>query len=286
MKSQFECRIARCGQLFGIGLLLGTTIAATSIAQAPPTAKPSNPTQQVSAQAADEAPPPVIPAALLSPAQRAPVPPLVSYRNGQLTIIAENCNLGDILEEVHRLTGVQIDLPASASSERMAARLGPGLMREVLTSLLSSTDFNYIMQAADDDPDAVQSLLLMPRSKENSKPATNSPSWAQRRNARPPEPVADAGDTSSSPEAPAPAAAASASETPVSAPADAQGTGPSDAPMQADAGTTPGAATTDVSQQSVSPSDQVMQGLRRLYEQRRQMQEQQNQRPAGSGTPQ
>jgi hypothetical protein len=264
-------------------MVLGMTIAATSIAQPAPTVKSAATVSPVSVPVSEEPLPPVVPATALSPAQRPAVAPLVTYRDGQLTIIAENCNLGDILEEVHRLTGVQVDLPPAASQERMAARLGPGPTREVLTSLLSSTDFNYIMQAADDDPNQVQSVLLVPRSQGGIKPAAASaPSRTQHQNQRRTE---TASDSSDGPGPDATVSTASAGDN--APPADNQGPATPDAPTQAETTPTPAPtpATATVDAQSISAGDQMMQGLKRLYEQRRQMQEQQNQQRSG-GTPQ
>jgi len=91
--------------------------------------------------------------------------PEVTYENGQLSITASNSTLGDILKAVRVVMGADIDIPPKASRERMAANLGPGPAREVLSSLLSWTDYNYLIQASDSDPDGVQSILLTARTK-------------------------------------------------------------------------------------------------------------------------
>lgn len=91
--------------------------------------------------------------------------PEVTYENGQLSIMASNSTLGDILKAVRAVMGADIDIPPKASRERMAANLGPGPAREVLSSLLSWTDYNYLIQASDSDPDGVQSILLTARTK-------------------------------------------------------------------------------------------------------------------------
>jgi hypothetical protein len=285
MTRQFQFRLAHVGQLLAVGCVLATTIAATSIAQPPPGSTVKSPTEvatlPIEAQQDASAAETTVP---MTPAQMPPVAPQVSYRDGQLTIIAENCSLGDILREVHRLTGVQIDLPAAASAERMAARLGPGSTRDVLTSLLGSTDFNYIMQAADDDPNEVQSLLLMPRTKDSPATAGQVPPsrWAQRRPSRVTQPVSEASENSEVPPIMqvSPADPAETSQE-VTTPAEGQPTPPSTSSIQADLGS---ASSTPVA--DMSPTEQMMQGMKRLYEQRRQMQEQQNQKTSGSAAPQ
>jgi hypothetical protein len=104
----------------------------------------------------------------LTPEQMPPVVPQVSWDGEQLSISAENSTLGSILEAVKQTLGTEIDVPAAASGERIVVHLGPGPAREVLSSLLTATSFDYIIQAADDNPQSVQSILLTPRSKPGS----------------------------------------------------------------------------------------------------------------------
>src|SRR5689334_9678548 len=65
----------------------------------------------------------------------APVPPQVSYQNGQLTIVAPNSTLGDILRAVHKQTGAEIEVPEA--KERVVTHLGPGPARDVVADLLN-----------------------------------------------------------------------------------------------------------------------------------------------------
>src|SRR6266478_1907461 len=94
----------------------------------------------------------------------------VSYEDGQLTIVAENSKLGDILAAVSERMGADIELPASASDERIWVRLGPGPARRVLAALLGGTDLDYIIQASETDPEGIQSVLLTPRTKASGAP--------------------------------------------------------------------------------------------------------------------
>ena len=57
----------------------------------------------------------------------APVPPQVSYQNEQLTIVAPNSTLGDILRAVRKQTGAEIEIPvgAGAGSDSSGTRAGP-----------------------------------------------------------------------------------------------------------------------------------------------------------------
>jgi len=94
------------------------------------------------------------------------VPTKISYTNGQLKIDAFNSTLAEVLTKVAALTGVNIEIPPGAQSERMpVVELGPGPARQVLASLLSDSTFDYLIQSSSVDPDKLQSVLLMPREK-------------------------------------------------------------------------------------------------------------------------
>jgi len=97
------------------------------------------------------------------PADLPPNPPKVTCDGGQLTISAQNSTLGAVLNAIRGCTGAEIDVPAEASGERLFAELGPGPVRAVLSDLLSSTDFNFVIKASPSDPQKVQMVLLNPR---------------------------------------------------------------------------------------------------------------------------
>ena len=92
-----------------------------------------------------------------------PQPPEVVWDGKQLTIDAENSKLSDILLAVRAKTGASVDFPGGATSERVAVHLGPAPVREVLSSLLYGPDFDYVIQAADDDEDGLGSVVVTQR---------------------------------------------------------------------------------------------------------------------------
>jgi hypothetical protein len=59
-------------------------------------------------------------------------------------------------------------MPASTSRERVAVHLGPAPIREVLSSLLYGTNFNYVIQSAEDDDSAVGKVILTAREGDKS----------------------------------------------------------------------------------------------------------------------
>jgi len=97
-----------------------------------------------------------------TPEQMPSQPPTVTYQNGQLAIVAPNSTLSDILHAVRNKTGADIDIPPGAN-ERVVSSFGPGPARDVLTSLLNGSHFNYVMVGTVADPNAVAQVILTPR---------------------------------------------------------------------------------------------------------------------------
>lgn len=131
--------------------------------------------------------PPPLPAYTPAPLQPLPldqvpaVAPRVKYAGGELTIVAHNSTLGDVLKAVRQQTGAELDIPPNAS-ERVVADLGPGPARDVIAQLLNGTHFNYVMVGSATDPTAVQSIVLTPKSggSETTTSAANRPGAPQR----------------------------------------------------------------------------------------------------------
>jgi hypothetical protein len=236
--------------------------------------------------------------------EQAPVkPPQVTYEDGQLTIIAENAKLSDVMSAVRACTGADVDLPASASGERIWVRLGPGPARKILATLLGGTKLDYVIQASETDPDGIRNVWLTTRTETpsatsaragtlpGSQPGRPLPprlSDSERRivrnrpaeDANPPEEAVTPDNSPATPPAPAstgaPAAsadaAAPAGTQPQAAPADGA---PASAPAQpapADATPTPAAQGADSSKAPADATGQMIQTLQNMYEQRKQMQ--------------
>jgi hypothetical protein len=89
----------------------------------------------------------------------AAVPPQVSFENNQLTIVAPNSTLGDILRAVRKSTGAEIDVPTAP--ERVVTHLGPGPAREIVADLLNGSRFNYVLLGAPGDDTALTRVVLV-----------------------------------------------------------------------------------------------------------------------------
>jgi hypothetical protein len=108
-------------------------------------------------------PPPEQPTQPLRPSQMPPTTPQVTYRDGLLSILAENSTLADILVAVRKQTGAAIDMPASASNERVVMRIGPAPPRDVVSALLSGSPFDYVIVGAQDSPTALRRVIVSSR---------------------------------------------------------------------------------------------------------------------------
>jgi len=86
----------------------------------------------------------------------------VEFRNGKLKIVADHASLAAVLNEVHRQMGTQVSLPAGAGMDQVFVSLGPAGPREVLTSLLNGSHFNFIIVGSDSDPAQLRSVILTP----------------------------------------------------------------------------------------------------------------------------
>ncbi|HVO59839.1 MAG TPA: hypothetical protein VMT53_02830 [Terriglobales bacterium] len=143
--------------ILALGLSVCAQTAPKSKKQKPKAAKvvESQAPETAAATSTPPAPPP-------TPEQMPPRPPTVTYQNGQLSIVAPNSTLSDILQAVKTKTGATIDVPAGAN-ERVMSRFGPGPARDVLAALLNGSHFNYVMIGSDANPASVAQVILTPR---------------------------------------------------------------------------------------------------------------------------
>jgi hypothetical protein len=198
-------------------------------------------------------------------------PPLILFKGGELSIVAENSLLSEVVSGLRTALGAEVDLPEGVASERIWVHLGPGSAKNVLQALFGSTEMNYVIQASETDEKGIRSVLLTLRSKsaEPSAPDSQLARGARQRalptvsetpeQAPPPEPVVTAEAAPEGPPSP-----------PAVVPVSTNGLRPvSGVPVAPVAlSFTP----------SAGSSQQMIQQLQSMYELRRQMQ-QQNQKP-------
>ena len=76
----------------------------------------------------------------------------VQFKNGLLSIQSNGCSLQALLQAVQESAGIEIEIPASAAQVPVIANFGPGEPADVITSLLSSTKYNYFLVGGNRSP--------------------------------------------------------------------------------------------------------------------------------------
>ncbi|HEY1801140.1 MAG TPA: hypothetical protein VGG46_09420 [Terriglobales bacterium] len=125
--------------------------------------------------AKQQAPPPqaaapVAPPTPLTLEHMPATPAQVTYQNSQLTILARNSTVGDILRAVRKQTGANVDAPPNAT-QRVVGQFGPGSPRDVLASVLDASGFNYVLLGSPANPNGLEHVIITAKSNE---PVTNA----------------------------------------------------------------------------------------------------------------
>jgi hypothetical protein len=216
----------------------------------------------------------------LQPGKQPARPLQVTYEDGQLTIDADNVPLSEILSQVRKALGADIKIPPGVADQRMWVQFGPGPARRILRDLLDATDLDYVMQASDKDEDGILSVSLSTRAKglDSGLPTSSTLAAAKRH----PQPVVSSPPEYSEPETQSVSEAAVASGSvasepvaPVSSPTPAETRAAAAASLQPSRDTAGPVSTAPL----VGSAEQMAQQLQNLYQRRRQLQVQQNQRP-------
>ncbi len=163
--------------LLGVVVLYGGVVCpVVSLADTAPT--------QTHHRAKKPAPLPPLPSGPTGPVQQvpldslSPVPPQVTYQNEQLTIVAPNSTLGDILRAVRKQTGAEIDVPSAP--ERVVTHLGPGPARDVLAELLNGSRFNYVLLGSPTNDALLTRVVLVVKTGPENVSTPDTPSLAEQ----------------------------------------------------------------------------------------------------------
>lgn len=144
--------------LFCVFVLCGVTSAAAQTPHRMKSRKMSLTAPAAQPQAApqlQQTPPPAV-----TPEHGPSSPPDVSFQRGQLTIVARNSTMSDVLNAVRQKTGANVDMPAG-SSERVVGQFGPGAPRDVMAQLLNGSHYDYVLLGSPADPGALKKIMLM-----------------------------------------------------------------------------------------------------------------------------
>jgi hypothetical protein len=177
-------------------------------------------------------------------------PPRISFSNGELTVLANNSSLSDIVTGIERAIGARVE-GTPPDTERVFGQFGPASSRDVLNDLFSGSKYDFILVGGLDDPGAVQKIILSPH---GTTPTVNTMASNQ---ARQPQNNNDEDENDSS---------AQVSEAPSEVP-NVQSEAPPQPPPSS-----------GQQQQQVKTPEQLLQELQRLRQQQQQQQPQQNPR--------
>lgn len=150
-------------QISLLNLLLCLSLASTATSQKHATRKKPSPAKPPAAPVAapqETQPQPQLPPA--TPEHGPASPPDVRFQGGQLTIVARNSNMSDVLNQVKQKTGASVDMPA-ASNERVVGQFGPGAPREVMAQLLNGSHYDYVLLGSPGEPTGLNKIVLMAR---------------------------------------------------------------------------------------------------------------------------
>lgn len=111
---------------------------------------------------------PTQPGAVGQPAQPnpigPPVAPVVTFRDGLLTVQALNSNLSSVVTAIRNKTGIEFE-GAENVSERVAISMGPAPEGDVLAAIFSGSKYDFLAIGRADSPNIVQRVILTVKNK-------------------------------------------------------------------------------------------------------------------------
>jgi hypothetical protein len=107
-------------------------------------------------------------------AASAPPGTVVTYRDGLLTIDAENISLAALLQLIAEKTGAVIDVPKGTAQEHIFEHAGPDTANAVLQRLLNGSPFNFIIVSSPLNPNQPAQVLLSLHTPDTDAPVVAS----------------------------------------------------------------------------------------------------------------
>ena len=187
----------------------------------------------------------------------------VVYSGGQLTIIADNSSLNQILRDVSRQTGMKIT--GGVADQRVFGKVGPGAPGGILSSLLDGTGSNMLLR--ENSAHTPVELVLTPRGGGATPPgpfASGADDDAPAIDESPAHPAAPPSQQSQGPPQPSAPQASGFGGGPVAVPAAGPGAAPGSEPPQSTIHGNP------QSPNGVLTPQQIFQQLQQLQQQQQQ----------------
>lgn len=118
----------------------------------------------------------------LTPGEKMPSPPRVSFSQGQLTVIADNSSMQEVLDAIHGATGSQFDVQRGSGDNRVFGKFGPGPVSKVVGDLLKGGGISYILVSSPANPGGLQRAMLMGKAVAPPPITAQPPQAAQNNN--------------------------------------------------------------------------------------------------------
>jgi hypothetical protein len=119
----------------------------------------------------------------------------VDFRDGKLSVIADDAELGKVLHQIGESTGASVEVAPEITGERVIAHLGPGPAAEIVATLLNSPRIDFILMGSEDES-SIKRLIVR-------RKASFGKELPQSRPAQPPATQPEASATEAQPEPPA-----------------------------------------------------------------------------------
>jgi hypothetical protein len=185
-----------CGSFVLFGAL--TLLQAQTMRPAVPVQRPTPPANLApqtpqSTPAVSTAPGPatVMAQPTVQPSSMAPpVAPVVTYRDGLLSVQALNSNLSSVVTAIRNKTGIEFE-GAEGISERVALALGPAPEGDVLAAIFAGSKYDFLAIGRADSPTIVQKVILTVK---------HGPGAGAEAQAQPQPPAANQGEEEEVPE--------------------------------------------------------------------------------------
>ena len=131
-----------------------------------------------------------------------PVAPVVTYRDGLLTVQALNSTLSSVVTAIRNKTGIEFE-GAENTSERVAISMGPAPEGDVLAAIFTGSRYDFVALGRPDSPAIVQRVILTVKNRPGapSEAQPRQPQQAEGDEEEVPEEV-NAGDPQDTPAQP------------------------------------------------------------------------------------
>jgi len=152
----------------GIFVLTGAVTLLQAQAMRPMPVQRPTPPANLAPQMPQQTPPPQSPIGAPAPAQvpaaqpspmGPAVPPVVTYRDGLLSVQALNSSLSSVVTAIRNKTGIEFE-GAEGISERVAIALGPAPEGDVLSAIFAGSKYDFLAIGRADSPSIVQKVIL------------------------------------------------------------------------------------------------------------------------------